>query len=535
MDITTLLSDLASVIHGTTVNKVPNIYGHINRAARQVLQDVDPKETQKIVQLAQVFDDVFDYPCPVDLKGDREVDLRLQAGRMPWDVFTQDYAQNFDANKSISLTNKIYTQWNTGLKTLRIEAPTLTSPTIITDTSTIEGWTANAYADNLSLETNNVVAGGGALKFDLESGGSTVLGPELVTNGGFVGNANGWTLQSNWAYGTNDIVHTPGADDEASQIIISLEANTTYICSFDIVVTAGSIDFERDFAGDNTHDTVTTSGSKSFTVISGPTISSSADKLLIFNASSNFNGTITNVSVKKITASAGVGSIENSTLTPLDLSGQTRINNLFLWVNMPTGASFNSVELRWGSSASDYYFTVASFNQQGDPFVDGYNLLSFPWINAEEVGDVDNTTIQYVKVTFHYDDTLQTGVLVDNLTSNLGYIFQLQYYSKYIFRDPSTNVFQERVVDSSDNNKLINLDTDSYNLLFNKTAFYIAQALQGSDASYDAEYWDSEYQEALKRYKGLNPSEAMLKRSAYYTLPRKGYTWTNRYFRGPIN
>jgi len=50
MNITTLLNDIASVVHGTTINKIPNVYGHINRAARAVLLDVDPNETQRIVQ-----------------------------------------------------------------------------------------------------------------------------------------------------------------------------------------------------------------------------------------------------------------------------------------------------------------------------------------------------------------------------------------------------------------------------------------------------------------------------------------------------
>jgi hypothetical protein len=76
----TLLSDISGVVHGTTTNKIPNVYGVINRAARAVLLDVDPKETQRIVQLAgQLFNDVYDYPCPTDLKGDRIVDLRPQA------------------------------------------------------------------------------------------------------------------------------------------------------------------------------------------------------------------------------------------------------------------------------------------------------------------------------------------------------------------------------------------------------------------------------------------------------------------------
>lgn len=392
MDITTLLTDLASVVHGTTVNKVPNIYGIINRAARAVLLDVDPKETQRIVELNQVFNDVFDYPCPVDLKGDRMVDIRPQAGRNPWDVFTQDYAQEFDANKLTNFLDKTYVQWNTGVKTLRIEAPTIQAPITLCDTSTITGWSVTAGAQNLSLNTTNAVAGGGAIQFDLAAG-------------------------------------------------------------------------------------------------------------------------------------SGTGSIQISSLSPVDVTGHVNIDTLFFWAYLPTGSSITSLNVKWGSDyTTNYYSYTATTTQQGTAFQNGWNLIALPWVSATKTGSPTVTAYDSIQLTVAYNSTLQTGVKFCNLTSNPPFIFELQYYSKYMFRNPSTNAFVEKVIDSTYNSYLINLDTDSYNLLFNKTAYYIAQALQGSDAAYDATYWDSEYQESLKRYKGLNPSEAMLKGSVYYRMPRKGYS-----------
>lgn len=389
--VTDLLTDISSVTHGTTINKIPNIYGIINRAARALLLDVNPKETQKIVQLSQVFNDVYDYPCPVDLKGDMAVDIRPQAGREPWDVFTQEYAETFDANKLLNISNVFYTQWNTGLKTLRIEAPTLTSPVTITDTGNTTGWSVGGGATNLSIDQTNNVAGGGAITFDLSAG-------------------------------------------QAS------------------------------------------------------------------------------------------GYIENSTLTPIDLSGQENISQLFAWCNFPTGSDFTSVNLRWGSSASDYYSYTATATQMATMFVNGENLLTFPWLNAPTTGTPDSSSISYVRVTYNYDSTLQTGVKFCNLTSNLGYIFELQYYSKYLFRNATTNVFQESVVDSADNGLIINLDTESYNLLFNKVAFYVCQSLQGADAQYDADYWQTEYVNGLVRYRAQNPNESLKKTEVYYSIRPKGYT-----------
>lgn len=388
--VSTLLSDISGVVHGTTTNKIPNIYGVINRAARAVLLDVDPKETQRIVQIGQVFNEVYDYNCPVDLKGDRLVDLRPQAPRYPSDVYFQTYAQTFDAQKSQQLNKRIYTQWNTGVKSLRIEAPTLIAPVVITDTSTVEGWSATIGADNISLETTNNVAGGGAIVFDLLAGSTS-------------------------------------------------------------------------------------------------------------------------------------GYVENSTLTALDLTAHLNISTLFLWVYMPTGSAISSVDLRWGSSITDYWHVSTNQTQEGSAFIDGWNLLAFPWLNAPSSGLPNAQYIQYVRVTPTYNSVLQTGVQINNLTSNLGFFFELQYYSKYLFRDPSTNIFQETVNSSLDNTKIINLDTESYNLLFNKVAFLVAQSLQGADAEYDADYWQTEYMNALAKYKAENPSEASKKAESYYTLPNKNY------------
>ncbi len=208
----------------------------------------------------------------------------------------------------------------------------------------------------------------------------------------------------------------------------------------------------------------------------------------------------------------------------------------FAWVYIPLASAITSFDAKWGSDyTSNYYHLTVTTTQQGTAFVNGWNLLAFPWTSATKVGSPTVTAYDSVQVTVAYNSTLQTGLKFCNFTFNLGYIFELQYYSKYLFRDASTNAFQESVTDATDNSKLINLDTDSYNLLFNKAAYYIAQALQGSDAQYDATYWDAEYENALKRYRALNPAETILKAESYYTLSRNGYGGSNRFFRGPNN
>lgn len=389
MTIQDILNDLSGVIHGTTTNKIDNVYGILNRAARALLLDIDPKETQRIVQLSQVFNDTFDYALPSDVKGDRIIDLRPQAGRYPSDIFTQNYAQTFDSQKLMNSANRTYIQHNTGVKTIRIEAPTLTAPTVVCDTGTITGWT-NIIP---TLDTTNNVAGGGAL-------------------------------------------------------IINLPA-----------------------------------------------------------AASNYT--------------------QNVALNPIDLSTHENISTLFLWVYLPTGSGVTSIDLRWGSDATNYYNKTVTTTQTGTSFQNGWNLLSFDWKTATKTLTPVTTAIDSVRVTFNTNSVAQTGVKICNLTSALGYIFELQYYSKFLFRDPTTNAFQETVTDGIDSNKLINLDTESYNLYFNKVAFFVAQSLQGADADYDASYWQLEYDKALEKYKALNPNESIKKGETYYKMMRKGWNKFN--------
>ena len=73
----------------------------------------------------------------------------------------------------------------------------------------------------------------------------------------------------------------------------------------------------------------------------------------------------------------------------------------------------------------------------------------------------------------------------------LGTILEYEYYSKYLFRDAVTGAFQETVTDDSN---LINLDTESYNLLFNLTTFLAVQQQQGLDAMfYDGNFFGQAY------------------------------------------
>ena len=217
----------------------------------------------------------------------------------------------------------------------------------------------------------------------------------------------------------------------------------------------------------------------------------------------------------------GAGYLENSTLTEVDLSEVENQSSFFTYVYVPTGANLTSVNLQIGSSSANYYTSTVTQNQQGVAFVNGWNLCQFIWSSMSSVGSPDASAIDYARITLNMTGT-NTACKVNGLNSILGSILEYEYYSKYLFRDSTTGAFQETVTDDSN---LINLDTESYNLLFNLVAFLSAQQQQGADAlNYDGNFFGLQYQENLKRYKAMYKSEVQKPQSLYYKTPNSSYS-----------
>lgn len=230
-----------------------------------------------------------------------------------------------------------------------------------------------------------------------------------------------------------------------------------------------------------------------------------------------------------LAASGSSGYLVNSTSPAVNLTAHLNQSNLFTFVYLPAATNFTNVKLRWGSSATAYWESTATVTQQNTVFQNGWNLLSFPWASATQVGSPDVSNITYLRVTYTYNGTQQTSVRLNQIVSRLGSILELEYYSKYMFRDATTGAFQETVTDDSN---LINLDTDSYNLLFYLCASLAVQQQQGLDAAFfDNSFFNQKYQEALQLYKGKYKSEKQKTQTQYYIMPNNnpGMDWRGRY------
>ena len=208
------------------------------------------------------------------------------------------------------------------------------------------------------------------------------------------------------------------------------------------------------------------------------------------------------------------GNVYNSTMTPTDLTAHQNQSTIFWYVYLPTGSQINSVSLSWGSSSSNYWTVTATQNWQGSSFVNGWNLIGVPWLGAVKTGTPVVSSISYLNASFNYNGSLQTAVLLNQIVSNLGQIFQILYYSKFLFRDAVTGVFQETVTDDSN---LINLDTDTFQPFFNLLAYYTVQQASGGDVAQDMQFFMAEYQKGLARYQALYKSQLQKPQLNYYT------------------
>lgn len=169
-------SDLAAVLHGTTLNKVTNLNGLHNRTARQLLGDLDPQETiRKVLTTTPLYNQVWDYACPSDLKGNRIIDISTQYIRDPSYVVGQEYNQDFDIAKNFNSPASEFTiQFNNAVKTIRINDGTLPQGIVLDTCEATTGWAAGGTASNLTEDNVNYASGSGSLSFNAGTGSASV-------------------------------------------------------------------------------------------------------------------------------------------------------------------------------------------------------------------------------------------------------------------------------------------------------------------------------------------------------------------------
>lgn len=211
--------------------------------------------------------------------------------------------------------------------------------------------------------------------------------------------------------------------------------------------------------------------------------------------------------------------IQITGMASVDLSNHDEVSELFVWAYFLDGSNVTSATFVWGNDLTTNFWTSAETTTQADgtSFQIGWNLFKFMWNAATESGTVDPETIDSLKFTVA-GSSVTSPIRVDNIISSIGKPFDIEYYSKFLFRS-SSGTFQETTTASDD---IINLDTDSYNILVYETAILAAQQVQGQDMTADINFFREQLHDSriglYAKYVKQWPSEAMNPVAQYYSV-----------------
>jgi hypothetical protein len=217
------------------------------------------------------------------------------------------------------------------------------------------------------------------------------------------------------------------------------------------------------------------------------------------------------------------GGIQASDMTSVDLTTHDEKSTHFLRVYFPDASIITSVALLWGNDLTANYWERTETTQwDSTAFRNGWNILGFNWNGATETGTVDPSAIDSGRINIVYDGTADTDIRVDQWTSSIGEIYEIEYYSKFMFRT-SGGTWQATTTEDTD---IINVDNDAENIFLHECVVAIAQQLQGEDSGFDITFNTSElYGSGNKKglyqiYKENHTQESLPQQTTYYRTNR---------------
>jgi hypothetical protein len=165
-----------------------------------------------------------------------------------------------------------------------------------------------------------------------------------------------------------------------------------------------------------------------------------------------------------LSGSIGAAYLEDLTGPVTDLSANRYEDSSFLYFYIPVGysASFTSFNLSRGSSSSAYKRASTTTKVDGTAFTDGWNFLRFDWGTATTTGVPDDTKNTYRR--FGIATVAGTAIpncLIDNWTNSIGELYEMEYYSEYMFRTAAGVWIQSPTLDTD----LVNVGITSYEIL----------------------------------------------------------------------
>lgn len=172
-----LLNQVSDANRRSNITNVITALTYLNRAARVVISEVDLRSTKRNSALASnLFDDIYSYAAPTDLKSDALIDFIPQVNRERNFRLELTSEQDFDMKKTVK-NNVIAVATDELVKRIKFSGDvtdTILSPASL-DTLTADGgtWILFGDATNVVADATNYVKGGGSVSFDLVGSGTT--------------------------------------------------------------------------------------------------------------------------------------------------------------------------------------------------------------------------------------------------------------------------------------------------------------------------------------------------------------------------
>lgn len=220
------------------------------------------------------------------------------------------------------------------------------------------------------------------------------------------------------------------------------------------------------------------------------------------------------------------GYIQSTALAAQDFTDIVNKSSAFVTLYIPNTAALaaiHSVNLIWGNDVTANYYTRTVTTAQLGNLKIGKNLLRFDWNGAtlNPGATVNLAQIDSARVTVNTNGTAISALIVSDLFFSVGNIWDMEYYSKYMFQS-KTGVWSDTPSDFTD---IVNLDTASYNLYLYELGHCSAQQIQGANGEADLRYFEERlYGNAAKNiegeydiYKKNNPSQREKVTQTYYT------------------
>lgn len=176
-DYATYLNNVIDSARRSNITNIITARNFLNRAARRVVTDLDLRSCKrKSVLATDLFDDIFSYPAPTDLKDTALIDLDPQINRSSIFKVVLTTEQEFQRRKEVR-SNIVSIATDELVKRIlfsgNVDDTVLVASTLDSLTAGGGTWSAFGNASGLVADADNRVKGAGSLKFSLTSGGTT--------------------------------------------------------------------------------------------------------------------------------------------------------------------------------------------------------------------------------------------------------------------------------------------------------------------------------------------------------------------------